>query len=263
MKAVESSWSRGAWSWGFIFIFLAHALAVFWLAERREYKTSRAKPRAMFFLAGGPEYERRLAEASMLRDPTLFALPHENGFSGGAWLNFQSAPPALTNGSAPPEWLALDPGQLGGSLQEYITTNRPSESRLLASLRAIRSPEARLADDPILTNSMVQIEHGSTVRRLIFHPELPRVPMADMPGSNVVVVTVDGDGRVESASVSDKSASKWADQRAIELAWRLKFEPLPIRNALARQAAPPTVLRVVFTWRALPPTNGGVTASTR
>jgi TonB family protein len=263
MKAGGSSWSRGAWFWGFVFIFLAHALAVFWLAERREYKTSRTKPRAMFFLGGGPEYERRLAEASVLRDPTLITLPHENSFSGGAWLNFQPRPPVSTNGLAPPEWLTLDTDRLGGALQEYISTNRPSESRLLAALRATRSPEARLADDPILTNSIVQIENGLTLRGLVSRPELPSVPLAELPGRTIVAVTVNGDGRVESASVARESASKWADQRALELARRLEFEPLPIRNARARLSTPPTVLRVVFTWHAVNPTNGGVTASTR
>ena len=263
MKPAESSWTGGTWFWGFVFIFLAHALAIFWLAERREYKTSRPKPRAMFYLGSGPEFERRLAESAMLRDPTLFALPHEHGFSGGAWLNFQSRSPAFTNGSAPPEWLALDTAQLGGALQEYITTNRPSESRLLASLRATRSPEARLADNPILTNSMVQIESGFPARRLVSRPELPSVPLAEMPGRTVVTVTVDGDGRVESASVARESASKWADQRAVELARHLEFEPLPIRNVRARLAAPPTVLRVVFTWHAVAPTNGPVTVSTK
>jgi TonB family protein len=263
MKPVESSWSRGAWFWGFVFIFLAHALAVFWLAERREYKTSRTRPRAMFYLGGGPEFERRLAEVSVLRDPTLFALPHEHGFSGGAWLNFEPRPPASTNGSAPPEWLTLDTEWLGGALQEYITTNRPSETRLLASLRATRSPEARIADDPILTNSTVQIESGSTVRRLISWPKLPSVPLAELPGRTIVSVTVNGDGQVESASVARESASKWADQRAIELALRLEFEPLPVRNVRARLTAPPTVLSMVFNWHAVTPTNGTVTASTR
>ena len=263
MKPVESSWSRGAWFWGFVFIFLAHALAVFWLAERREYKTSRTKPRAMFYLGGGPEYERWLGDASVLRDPTLFALPHEHGFSGGAWLNFQPQPQASTNGSAPPEWLTLDTARLGGALREYIATNRPSETRLLASLRATRSPEARIADDPILTNSTVQIEYGSSTRRLVSSPKLPSVPLAELPSNTVVCVTVNGDGQVESASIAHASASKWADQRAIELARRLEFDPLPIRNARARLTVSPTVLRVVFRWHAVPPTNGAVTASIR
>ncbi len=260
MKPAGASWSRGAWFWGFIFILLAHALAVFWLAERREHQTSRSKSRPMFLLGSGAEYERRLAESSMLRDPTLFALPHEHGFSGGAWLNFQPKPAAPTNGSTPPEWLALDPARLGGPLQEYIATNSPTETRLLASLRATRAPEARLADDPLLTNSTLQVELGSIARRLISRPELPGVPLADLPGRTVVAVTINGDGLVESAAVARESLSKWADQRAIELARRLEFEPLPIRNARARQAAPPSVLRVIFSWHAVAPTNAAITA---
>jgi TonB family protein len=263
MKPVDSSWPRGAWFWGFIFLFLAHALAVFWLAERRQYKSSWQKPRAFLYLGGNHDYDRQLAQAAALRDPTLFALPHAQGFSGGAWRNFQPQFPALTNWSAQPEWLPLESARLGLALQEYVTTNRPSESRLLASLRATRLTEVRLADEPILTNSTLQVEGGVNTRRLISRPALPSVPLSDLPGRTIVAVSVNGDGTVESASVSRESASKWADQRALELAGLLEFEPLPIRNVRARRLAPPTVLRVIFAWHAVPPTNNAVTASTK
>jgi len=263
MKPAGSSWSRSAWFWGFVFLFLAHALAVFWLAERRQYKTLQQKPRAFLFLGGDHDYDRQLAQAAALRDPTLFALPHANGFSGGAWLSFQPQFPALTNWSAPPEWLPLESAHLGLALQEYVTTNRPSESRLLASLRATRPPEVRLADEPILTNSTLNVEGGLKSRRLVSQPALPSVPLSDLPGRTVVAISVNGDGLVESASVSRESASRWADERAVELARMLEFEPLPIRDVRARRMAQPTVLRVVFSWHAIPPTNSAATASNK
>lgn len=263
MSAGGSNWPRSAWFWGLLFLFFAHALAVFWLGERREFKPAWQKPHPFFVLGGDKDYDQRLAEAAALRDPTLFALPHENGFSGGAWLNYhpELAPP--TNWVAPPEWLALDATRLGGALQDYMATNRPSESRLLASLRVTRPPETRVADEPILTATTVQLQPGSTRRRLLSQPKAPSVPLADLPGRTVVAVTVNGDGLVESASVARESSSKWADERALELARRLEFEPLPARNFRERSLASPTTARIVFNWHAVPPTNAAITASAR
>jgi hypothetical protein len=36
---------------------------------------------------------------------------------------------------------------------------------------------------------------------------------------------------------------------ALELAQALEFAPLPIRDAHARELAPPTLVRVIFGWR--------------
>lgn len=257
MKAAQSRWSRHVWFWGFVFLFLSHAFAVFWLAERQSALPSWQKPAAFLYLGGAPDTDRRIAENTALRDPTLFALPHPENFSGGAWLNFQPQVPKLTNWIAPPEWLALPMEQLGKSFDEYVAINRPSDEQLLASLRATAAPEVRMPDQPVITNSTAKIEGSLAARRLLFIPALPNVPHNDVLAKTVITISVNGDGVVESASITKESGSKWADDHALRLARAFAFEPAAIREARARENSPPAFGRLVFTWNAVLPTNAG------
>ena len=255
MKAAEHRSSFGFWIWGFVFLFLAHAFAIFWFSDRTNVEPLWQKPGAFFYVAGDPDAEKRIAEFTSLRDPTLFALPNAHGFSGGAWLNRQPEIPQPTNWSEPPESLALSADQLGGSLNDYVATNRPSEAQLFASLRAAKSPIVRIPDTPVFTNTTVRSEGELAARRLVRTPPLPSADQSDVLRPTVVVVSVNGNGMVETASVAGESGSRSADAQAIQLARRFEFEPLPIREARARQMASPTIGRLVFTWNIVPPTN--------
>lgn len=254
MKTTERRWSWHVWFWGFAFLFLTHAFAVFWFAERRDVAVSWQRPAAFFHLSAAREMDRPMSETITLRDPTLFALPHTRGVSGRAWLNFQPQLPRLSNWFAPPEWLPLPIEQFRTSLEEYAATNRPSEEPLLASLRAAKTPELRIPDEPIITRSSVQVEGTIASRRLLSIPPLPSMTNSDVLAKTIVAVSVNGDGVVESAALAKESGSKLADARGVGLARALRFEPLAIRNMRLREMAPPTILRVIFTWH-VPPTN--------
>lgn len=255
MKAKDRPRSWSFWIWGFVFLFLAHVLAVFWLADRRNISPLWPQPRAFLYLGGDAAQDQRMAELTSGRDPTLFALPHPESFSGGAWLKFQPERPKLTNGAAPPEWLPLPVAQLGTALDEYVATNRPSTGPLLASLRRRVNPEVRLPDEPVVARSTVQVEGRLQQRGLVFVPPLPDVPHPDVLANTVVTVSVNGDGRVESAALVREAGSKPAESNALALARSFEFSPLPIRDARVRAAAPPAIGRLVFTWRLVPPTH--------
>ncbi len=255
MKAAQSRWSPQVWIWGFVFLFLSHAFAVFWLAERQSPSPSWQKPLAFLYLSGASDTDQRVAKITAWRDPTLFALPHPQSFSGGAWLNFLSEVPRLSNWTAPPEWLSLPVEHLGKALDEYVVTNRSSEAPLLASLRSPRVTEVRIPDQPILTNSMVKVEGLLASRKIESSPPLPNVPHNDVLAQTVVTVLVNSAGVVESAAVARESGLKSADDRARQLARAFSFEPLAARAAPARDMAPPTFGRLVFTWHTVPPTN--------
>lgn len=252
MKAVQSRWSWHIWFWGFLFLFLTHAFAVFWFADRRNVSLSWQKPQAFLQLSADRETDQRVMEMVALRDPTIFALPHAKGVSGRAWLNFQPQIPRLSNWFAPPEWLALPVDQLGASLDAFAATNRPSDEPLLASLRATRTPEVRIPDEPIMTRSSLKVEGLLAMRKLMEVPPLPSMTNNDVLGKTVVAVSVNGNGVVESAALTQESGSKPADDRGVDLSRALRFEPLPIRDARAREMAPPTILRVIFTWHVAP-----------
>jgi hypothetical protein len=255
MKASECPRSWSFWIWGFVFLFLAHALVVVWLADQRTIAPLWPQPKAFLYLGGDPPFDRRLGELTSGRDPTLFALPHSESFSGGAWLKFQTQPPRLTNGAAPPEWLPLPVAQLGAALDEYVLTNRHSAEPLLVSLRRPASQEVRLPDEPIVARSTVLIEGGLLQRGLVLVPTLPDLPHPDVLAATVVTIAVNGDGCVESAALVRDPGSKLAESNALALARSFEFAPLPIRDARIRAASPPTLGRLVFTWRVVPPTN--------
>jgi len=255
MNVVERQTSRQFWIWGFVFLFLVHAFAIFWFADRREGRPVWQKPAAFLYLSSEPEMDRRVTDLAALQEPTLFALPHPRGFSGSAWLNFRPQVPTLNDTSAPPEWLALPLEQLGGVLNAYSATNRPSEEQLLASLRATRTVEVRIPDEPVMTTTTIRVEGPLASRRLLGTPPLPSAAHTDVLRPTVVVVSVNGDGVVETASLAGESGLNTADARAVTLARRVEFEPAPIRDARVRTTAPPTIGRLIFTWHVVSPTN--------
>ena len=73
MRPERRSWQF--WVWGFVFLFVAHAVAVLQYGERQLPASLREKPRPFFYLSLDEASERRLAESTLGHDPTLFALP--------------------------------------------------------------------------------------------------------------------------------------------------------------------------------------------
>lgn len=264
MNAMERKTSPQFWIWGFVFLFLVHAFAIFWFAAPREARPSWQKPPPFLYLSSEPDMDRRVLELTTMQDPTLFALPHAHGFSGGAWLNFRPRTQTLDETTAPPALLVLPLTQLGNALNEYARTNRPSEEELLASLRATKTVEVRIPDEPVITNTILRVEGPLAGRKISSIPPLPSAAYTDVLRPSVVAVSVNGDGIVETASLAAECGLSTADARAVELARRVQFGPASIREARARAAASPAVGRLIFTWHVVSPTNAGpATASAR
>jgi TonB family protein len=246
MKPERRSWQF--WVWGFVFLFLAHAVAVLQFGERQLPASLREKPRPFFYLSLDEASERRLAESTLGHDPTLFALPSPHGFSGGAWLKFRPEGTRLSNWSAPPEWLRISVEQLGFSLNEFVATNRPSEDQLLASLRATREVDVSLPDEPVIKRTLVTVDGPLGARKLVHAPPLPSAGHNDILKRTIVNVAVNGDGVVESASIFRESGSRTADTNAVELARAFQFDPVPVSTAAERTFAAPVIGRLIFNW---------------
>lgn len=255
MNTVPSGRSRGFWFGGFLFLFLIHAFAIFVYGEREKALPPRKSIEPFLHIAGDAATDEQLAKLIGWRDPTLFALPHPQGFSGGAWLKFQPEIPARSNWTAPPEWLPLPVAQLGETLHEFVITNRRPEETLLAALRAPKTLEVRLPGEALARKTSARIEGPLAARKLTRAPSLPGIATADVLKNTVVSLAVNGEGAVESLSVSGASGSIEADERALDLARHFDFQPLALRDARARETAPPTLGRIVFHWQLSPPTN--------
>lgn len=249
--------SRVFWIGGFIFLFLLHAFAIFRFGERRDFEPPSREPSGYLFVTKGSSIETQLTALTVYRDPTLFALPHPHGFSGGAWQLFEPEIPQLTNWSAPPEWLALPDDQLGRSLNDYLATNRPSAEPLLAALRTTKRSEARIPSEPVLTNSIVRVEGGPLAgRALVKVPPIPKVIHTDaLKAPTVIAVSVNGDGVVETTSVASSSGLKSADEQAARTARLFEFQPVKVRNVRERERAEPVSGQLIFIWQVVTETG--------
>ncbi|HMJ90071.1 MAG TPA: energy transducer TonB [Candidatus Acidoferrum sp.] len=247
---------RWRWFWGLLFIFIAHAAAVFWFGERVKPPAMVEKTQPLLYIATDEATTRRLSELSAA-DPTLFALPSERGFSGEAWLKFTSADMSLTNWSAPPSWLPLDVNELGSTLALYAGTNRVSTAALLDGLRGTAPFELRVSSPPISVYSSFVIEGSLRSRKLSWTATLPFVTNSELVTNSVVELSVNGDGVVESVMLAGECGVKSMDERALSAARQFSFEPLDLART-KREAATPQRGRVVFTWHVVSPalTNG-------
>jgi hypothetical protein len=250
MTAVPRRPSYLFWIGGFVFLFLLHAFAIFRFGERHNFEPPPREPSGFLFVAGESSVQTQLLALTAYRDPTLFALPHPHGFSGGAWRLFEPEVPKLTNWSAPPEWLMLPAGQIGLALNDYLATNRPSAEPLLAALRMTKRSDPRIPSEPVLTNTIVRVEGPLAARTLIKVPPLPKAIHADaLKAPTIITISVNGDGVVETTSVASSSGLKAADDQGVKVARLFAFQALPVRNVRERERAAPTSGQLIFTWQ--------------
>lgn len=189
-----------------------------------------------------------------LNDPTLFALPHQEGFSGEAWLKI---PPLEFH---PAGWseltlpLPLPVAQLGARLKSFVETNNTARFEIAVK----PAPELTLPEippvTPISTRSTLRIEGDLASRRLISPLELRAWPASDILTNSVVQLMVDALGKPISEVLLAGSGSKEADQQALELAMRARFEPVEVAGP-GREKNPDTAVTLgtlVFEWQTIP-----------
>ena len=100
-QANESRRRRVRW-WGSVTLVFATQLGlIFWLSDRSPLRTRPpAVSPSINLLDSGAE------TLLALQDATLFALPHQQGFSGPAWLHFTPPDFHPADPPDPPRWLA-------------------------------------------------------------------------------------------------------------------------------------------------------------
>ena len=102
------AWSRRRW-WRIVaLVFFAQAVVIYWLGERGPVKPRPQKPVQTLRFA-----QNVSAEWLALNNPTLFALPHREGFSAGAWMTVPSLPLRPFEWTENPDWLRLPVAGLG------------------------------------------------------------------------------------------------------------------------------------------------------
>lgn len=235
-------------------VFVAQVAAIYWLGERHPPRPEPHPP--------GPSLEfarPSLREWIALEDPSLFALPRPQSFSGLAWLTPTNPPPPSFDWSDAPEWLPLDLPQLGLSLNRFLQTNTfganplPIRPNPVLTLPALASPFS------LREKSQLSLAGELAGRPLLNPVELPSPMAADLLTNSVVRVIVDADGRPTSATLLGSCGQHAADLLALQQAWHSKFSPLPLLPPESGVEGPPALQLglMIFEWHTLPlpPTN--------
>lgn len=243
-------WPRRRWCIVAAFVFAVQLGLIFGLSDKKVVQQRRRGSTPALELV-----RSTAAELLSLSDPTLFALPHRQGFSGLAWLAIPQPPTASFEWSEEPQWLKLSVGELGAAfkgagsttdLNSPLTPTRPEPAPTIAE--AGRLPAAR-------EKSRLRLEDGLAARRLIVPIELPPEQHTDLLTDSVVQIVVDSEGRPISVPVLlASSGSPKADQDALHLARTARFNAIANGGpgSVARPLARLTWGRMIFQWQTLP-----------
>jgi len=251
-----SGWPRRRWWWTIALVFAGQVGLILWLGERGPVRSRPSGPSPTLRLAGGIS-----PEVLALQDPTLFALPHWQGFSGPAWLKVSPIPNRPSDWSEEPWTLPLCVTQLGALASLPVQTNRLAPLQLLPALE----PAWALADPPPQPlspeQSRLRIEGDLAAYRLLTTLDLPSWQHNDVLTNTGVQMLVNADGRPVSAILLFTSGYKPADDHALAQARMARFE---ISGAAGQPWQPPSTPLahlarglLLFDWHTvpLPPTN--------
>jgi hypothetical protein len=252
----ERGWSRRYW-WGVVlFVCAVQVVLIFWLGDSSLVRVRAVKEAPGLRLAG-PETARFLA----LSDPTLFARPHRQAFSGQAWMAVEPREFEPYVWSTAPTWLDLSDEQLGAIFHRISSTNAFNPLQLLTQVQPDLTFPAVLPAKLFPEQSVVQVVGALALRPLVSPLELPSWPNPDLLTNSVVQTLVDAEGVPVSATLLlPGSGSREADQAALTLARKARFAALP-RVSGATEGARKAGLTwgdLVFAWHTLPlpATNG-------
>jgi TonB family protein len=244
------AWPRRRWWIVVAFVFVVQLGLIFGLSDKKVIQPRRAGSVPALQLMRGAA-----AGLLSLSDPTLFALPHRQGFSGLAWLNIPRPPTNSFDWLQEPRWLRLSVEGLGAvfdgsggtdNLISPISPARPEPALTVTEVSPLSAVPAK---------SRLRLEDGLAGRQLITPIELPPEQHTDLLTDSVVQIVVDSEGRPISVPVLlSSSGSPTADQDALRLTRTARFNSV-IRSGPGEVTDPMANLawgRMIFQWQTLP-----------
>lgn len=245
------SWSRQRWGWCVALVLAAQVIVVYWLGERGPIQRLPPSPtQTLRFLPDAAD------EWLALKDPTLFALPHRQGFSASAWLSVPSNAIQPFEWSEDPDWLRLPAGRLGVIGSRLDETN-PSARICIPPLLLTDLPIPELVPAPPLPDrSRLRVEDQLAGRLLLTPFQLPDPVNAEILTNTVIQMVVDSTGRPRSLTLLSSSGLSSADDEAVRFARTIRFAPLPDVETES-DASPAALARLawgtlIFDWHTLP-----------
>lgn len=248
-SAEPGRWRASRWGSIVVLVLVLQVFLVFWLGERGSVRPRR--------IAATPTY-RLLSDSSnlwlTLQDPTLFALPHREGFSGMAWLEDPKFEFEAKDFTEPPLLFNLPVAELGSEFKRFVAHHE--EPHFPAP--RLPPPEWTAPDVipalPIAQPSSLRVEGPLASRSLLSNFELPSQPGTDLLTNTVVQLLVDARGNTFSAVLLPNPNSRdpdqsRADQYALNLAQHARFGATPTKDDAVGGV---TFGTMVFQWQTVP-----------
>jgi len=242
-----------------LLVFAAQLGLIFGLSDKTRPRARSSVSRASLRLAA-PGSNEVLA----LMDPTWFALPHRQSFSGPAWMTIPALPTNAFSWSEELRPLGLRTQDLGAAFNRFVATND------FAGFQTLAPPEPALALPAVRplavpSSSSLRIEGRLAQRRLLTPLSLTNWPHTDLLTNSVVQLLVDAEGRpVSGGTLLSSSGLAAADQHALELATAARFNSVA-EGGPTGPADRLTWGTLIFEWKnlSLPAINGPASKSSK
>jgi TonB family protein len=247
MRLIEADlirWRKRRWLWFLLVMVAIHVVAIAWFSAHGPLPRS-VYPRSptVTLLTGDGNPASELGTFDEYEDPTLFAAPHQHGFSSTVWLGKPAHLYDILSPPPSPRLLSL------GEALEILTQKKSSQPPpdVFASIKKYSPPmEKPSLLGPINPpQSELRIEGALANRTLLNNPTLPPEYFNDALGNTIVEAGVDGDGFVLSARILSGSGFKQADQDAIAITRGLRFAP---EREFSGARAELTWGKLIFDW---------------
>jgi TonB family protein len=240
--AETPAWRRGRWLGLLLVVLGAQVALVFWLSDNRPIQSRLPSVAPRLQIAGPESFELRA-----LLDPTLFALPHVQSFSGLAWLRHERPVYRPFEYSEPPRWLPLDQQELARAASAVAETGAVASLTLPRTRPELRLPPPMPSAIPAGTRWSLADDLGR--RKLLTEVPIPSFPHTELLTNSVVQLMVTAEGRPASVTLLSSSGLAAADKQALETAARMRFAPLESNPAGL------TWGKLIMEWHTLPATN--------
>jgi TonB family protein len=251
-------WPLRRWAITTLIVFAGQLGCIFWLSA-----SSQSRTRTVF--ASPPNIHLAASRSNLvlaLNDPTLFALPHGQTFSGQAWLTLpnQTFESFVWSENGSNVWFDLNTDELGSAFRKALE----NESAIIPPPVAPAGERRRLpelpAADLFRTHSTLVLGPELAQRRLNGTFALRSWSHTDILTNSIVQVLVDAQGRTVSCTLLPPgSGLSEADQQAVALARAARFQPVrpegPDHTRIPTAGL--TLGQMIFQWHTLllPDTN--------
>jgi hypothetical protein len=212
-------------------------------------------------LVVAPESQRRLDQLPGYLDPSLFAWPSLQGFSGSAWLRYPGLVSPPIEHAETPEWLRLKQATLGVEFLQFVSTNTLQARLLVEEPLPPVSPYdrwvGRIPSESVAPSSRLRIE-GDLAQRGLASPILLRSwPHSEIVSNTTIRAVVDAAGDTFSVTLLGRSGLAVADDYALRVVEKARFGPLPPVGLGKARGEEMSWGTITFLWHTAPLTNAG------